>query len=157
MQQAELEKIKRREEGIRVSQASGLSALPQSWIPLGKTRGVLKTSVADADIEVDRTEDRLVLDATNPVYPDLTCTDLGQGKVKLLVDMPWPVKDVSLSGPMLCRGQTVLLEDERSDGKCELTQPQPGQVRGTISRAGEQPIGFVYEARVADSRRDPRP
>lgn len=130
-----------------MSQTSGLGALPQSWIPLGNSRGVLKTSVADADIEVERTEERLVLDATNPVYPDMTCTDLGQGKVKLLVDMPWPVKDVSLSGPMLCQGQTVLVQDERSDGKCELTQPQPGQVRGIISRGDEEPIWFVYEAR----------
>ena len=126
----------------------GLSALPQSWIAMGKSHGSISTSIASGDVKVERGADLLILDATNPVYPDLTCVDLGQGKVKLVVDMPWPVKDLTLSGPMGAEGDRVVLKDDDGAGVCELSQPQPGQVRGVIREAGVDKVWFLYEARV---------
>lgn len=127
--------------------AMGLKALPQTWIAMGKSRGTISTAIAKGDVKVERDLDELTLDAVNPVYPDLSCADLGQGKVSLLVDMPWPVKDVTLSGPMEAQEDKVIVTDENGQGTCELTQPGPGQVYGLIHRAGAEDVWFLYESK----------
>ncbi|MBT9587963.1 hypothetical protein IV102_31800 [bacterium] len=126
--------------------ATGLKALPEQWIAMGKSRGSISTAIAKGDVKVDRDLAELTLDAVNPVYPDLSCTDLSQGKVSLLIDMPWPVKDVTLSGPMESQGDRVVLTDENGQGRCELTQPRPGQVHGLVHRAEGDELWFLYES-----------
>lgn len=126
--------------------ATGLKALPETWIAMGKSRGTISTAIAKGDVKVERDPSELTLDAVNPVYPDLNCRDLSQGKVSLLVDMPWPVKDVTLSGPMESQGERVVVTDEKGQGTCELTQPGPGQVYGVIHRVGAEDVWFLYES-----------
>lgn len=133
---------------IHPKNPAGLSALPVSWLAMGKGQGTVTSEIARAEVNVDREFDRLVMDAINPVYPDLACSDLGQGKVRLVVDMPWPVKDLTLSGPMDIDGDRVILRDDNGSGMCELTRPQPGQIRGVIREGEVERSWFLYEAKA---------
>lgn len=127
----------------------GLKALPESWIGQGKSKGTITTTVASGDVKVERSQDSLVLDAVNPVYPDLEVHDRGNGKVEMVVDMPWPVKDITLKGQMVGssgKDYTVTIQDEKSGARCQLSQPEAGQVRGIISGASQEDVWFVYQA-----------
>jgi hypothetical protein len=117
----------------------GLNAIPDAWIPHGRCRGDVDSPYGSDTFVGTRTDQRLLLDLTSHLSPDVYLTAVDANRVALRVDMPFPIPDIKATGPMHRNANDVVHFEEQhgkgrsadiwhmSDGRTAIALHQPGE------------------------------
>ncbi|MBM3460977.1 MAG: hypothetical protein FJX76_02645 [Armatimonadetes bacterium] len=112
----------------------GLAAMPDTWIPQGNCRAYVTSPWGADNATVTRNPRKVSMDLDAAFSPDVEFTDLGSGRVKAFIDMPWPLSNIKAEGPMTYNpaNDTVHFQDERTPRTADMWQLSDGRVHVVV-------------------------
>lgn len=125
---------------------TGLAAVPDAWIPEGRSRAFVSSPWGGdyATVTRDDRHVRMKLDST--FSPDVDLDDLGDGRVKILVHMPWPLADVKAAGPMRMQDDGVVhLDDETDARSADMWHMSDGRVHVAVHQPGQSDVDLFLQ------------
>lgn len=124
------------ERGRVAHEATGLAALSDRWIPIGRWR-CYATAPMGADAgQVVRTSEGVRFQFDHFLSPIIAVEDLRDGRVRVNIESFWPEGQMSLTGPLVREGDVLRFEDEDSDRTAELRKERDGRLHLRVHQAG---------------------
>lgn len=123
---------------------TGISAVPSDWIPAGESRAYAESPFGVAQGTTTRGTKQIKLDLDGKWDPDLTLTDLGDGKVQAFVDLPGPF-DQKSEGYLTREGDVLTYESESGDTSATFKKSEDGSIQATLKRDGWSEWNLSYK------------
>lgn len=118
--------------------------LPQTWVPSGTSRAVVTSPYGGDHATTEREPDRIEIDNDHFVSPDVTLTDLGDGRVEIFADMPFPVPNVRVRGELERRGETLVFTEDNGESSAEVYRLWDGTMVAEVHRLDQEDLRFTY-------------
>jgi len=123
---------------------SGLQAIPDTWIAQGRTRGTVSSPYGGDRATVDRTQDKVFINNDAMISPDITITNLGAGRIKIVADMPWPISDLKAEGTADRQGDVVLFKEDKGGNRTGEIRQKGTTVETVLHTPGKEDMWFTY-------------
>lgn len=123
---------------------SGLQSIPDTWIAQGRTRGNVTSPYGGDKATVDRSQDKVFINNDGMMSPDITITNLGQGRIKILADMPWPISDLKAEGTADRQGDVVLFKEDKGGTRTGEIRQKGTTVETVLHTPGKEDMWFTF-------------
>jgi hypothetical protein len=127
-----------------LQQDKGLNAVPQDWIPQGESKVYAEGPLGVARGTTTRSPQRIFLDLDGRINPDLTLTNLGEGKVEAYVDLPGPFDQKSV-GTLTRQGDQLLYQADNGTTSATFEKNEEGTIEATLKRKGWDDWNLTYQ------------
>lgn len=121
----------------------GLSSIPETWLPRGTRRARIDTSYGSDNATITRDVDRIDVDCDFALSPSVHINAVDAKRVKIKVDMQWPLPDIKAEGPLHRDTNVAHLTDERSDRTADMWRTSDGRVIMSIHEPQHADINVV--------------
>ena len=122
----------------------GLAAVPSDWIPSGTSDGFATSPFGGARGTTERSPQKIFLDLHGSMEPDLTLTDLGEGRVEAYVDLPGPFDQKSV-GTLERDGDQLVYRAENGKTSATIRKAEDGKLEATLKRKGWSDWNLSYK------------
>lgn len=121
-------------QGLR-QEKMGIAAVSSDWIPEGTSPAYTTSPFGAARGTTERSPGKIFLDLHGSMEPDLTLTDLGEGKVEAYVDLPGPFDQKSV-GTLQQEGEGLVYRSEDGSTSAVMKKTEDGTIEATLQREG---------------------
>lgn len=128
---------------LKKSEAKGLAAIPSDWVPGGESAAYARSPFGSARGTTTRGTKRITLDLHGNINPDLTITDLGEGRVQAFVDLPGPFDQTS-TGTLKREGEELVYQNDTGDTTARVKKQEDGSLTATLNRKGWPEWELLY-------------
>lgn len=113
---------------------TGLAAIPDEWIPSGTWRAIVSGPAGTDGATVTRTDSSIKVHTDSSFSPDMRVSDLGGGRIDLVITRPWPLPNDEMVGPAVYHDdtKTVHFDDEWSNRTADIWYLADKQVQMAI-------------------------
>jgi hypothetical protein len=122
----------------------GLAAIPDSWLAQGESRGYVTSPYGADYTDTTRTRSRVNIDCDSFLSPDIQLTDLGNGRIEIFVDMPFPLPNIKARGRAEFRDEKVTFVEENGPRRGEITRRWSGTLDIVLREAGKEDMVLSY-------------
>jgi hypothetical protein len=133
-------------ESLKENPSQGLAAIPSDWIPSGESSAYAESPFGVARGTTTRGTKQIKLDLRGRINPDLTITDLGDGRVEALVDLPGPFDQTSV-GQLRRDGDKLVYQSESGGTSATVKKNDDGSLSATLHRDGWSDWNLLYRGR----------
>jgi hypothetical protein len=129
----------------------GLGSIPEAWFPRGTRPAHIDTSYGSDDALITRTEDRVTVDCDHAISPDVTIEALDARRVRVVLDLPFPLPNIEARGPLEFDGYAAHLSDEKSERSADMWRLYDGRVYMEVHQPGKKDVDVIVSLAAKNS------